>query len=127
MIMYNIGLKKLILQQQLSSGDSHILELNKGEHFVNFIDFNDYQDIGFTTCGLQIEACSRFAYLTFNTEKKHFVINVLLIDPYYGKLQISIFRSTGHIDAMNLSQYKDTIIKTTMYKSGTGNELKLIN
>ena len=105
MIMYNIGLKKLILQQQLGTGDSHILELNKGEHFANFIDFDEYEDIGFASCGLHIEACSRFAYLTYNTEKKHFIINLLLVDPFYEKLQISIFRSTGHIDAMNLKKF----------------------
>ena len=61
-----------------------MLELAHHDQFVCWLDFNDDDDLGFYPKGLRIEACSKFAYVTFDTSKKDPVayINILLVDPY---------------------------------------------
>lgn len=60
----------------------------RDEKFVCFVNFNQFEDIGFYPVGLRIECCSHFAYLT--TGKGNYAgniqynrLNLCLIDPFY--------------------------------------------
>ena len=63
-------------------------EIPKDETFINFVNFEKLEDLGFKTGYLRIEACSRFAYLTRNEHTQYTYLNLMLIDPYYDATQI---------------------------------------
>ena len=66
--MYNIGIKRLVIQTYLDKANRMIYNLQENESFIDFIQFNKLEDLGFNDKGLKIEACSRFAFLTLNKE-----------------------------------------------------------
>lgn len=79
------------------------------------------EDLGFSSEGLRIEGCSKFAYLTINTQKKDPIanINVLLVDPYNDTPQICTFKSTKNIDLgeEQVEQDNDVVVKAIMYNT----------
>ena len=65
--MYNLGMKKLLIQDTLSCGKQYIYEIPKDETFVSHIQINKSEDISFfNNDNLKLEACSRFAFLTLD-------------------------------------------------------------
>ena len=86
--MYTIGLSTLVIQLLCGRKKSLIYKLPKDENFINFVKFNNLEDLGFKPAGLRIEACSRFAYLTTNQKSLRTYLNLLLIDPFYDNTQI---------------------------------------
>jgi len=79
-------MSKIIAQNTLQDGKQYVIHLPKGHTFVNFIEFNKLEDIGFFPGNLRLEPCSRFAFITLDQKDKWypvFNINFLLIDPYY--------------------------------------------
>ena len=65
-LCYNLGLTKIIAHNTLSDGKQYVIHLPEGHSFVNFIDFNKLDDIGFYPGKLRLEACSRFAFITLD-------------------------------------------------------------
>ena len=61
-----------------------ILQLDKDEFFLSFVEFNSFTDIGFFPDYLHIECCTTFLFLTRNGCKVK--MNLLLIDPYYQEI-----------------------------------------
>ena len=71
------------------------------EKFVGFVQFNQFQDIGFFAEDLRIECCSHFAYLTRKDDKQKFSgnrMNLLLVDPFCPRLQAALLRSYTNFD-----------------------------
>ena len=104
-----------------------------GEVFVDHIEFKKLHDVGFYPGSLNIEASSRFAFLTHNKKKKQFIVNFLLVDPFYGECQIALFQSSNRFDAGHFAAKKDrdVMVKNIMYatKKNTKDidfELKII-
>ena len=69
---------------------NYIVNLHPDEKFVCFLQFNQFEDIGFYAKGLRIECCSHFAFLTAgkgpsagHIHKNR--INLIVIDPFYEK------------------------------------------
>ena len=60
-----------------------VYDLEKNHQFINFVDFNNFEDVGFYPGPLRIECCSNFVFLTLDTKKKRVVVNFMLVDPYY--------------------------------------------
>lgn len=81
MFVYNIGQRKLIIQNTLPNGKKYVYELPAIEKFMNFVEFMNFEDIGFYPDKLKIECCSTFVFLTL--DKTNIIVNVLMIDPYY--------------------------------------------
>jgi hypothetical protein len=69
MFLYNIGSNKLVLQNTLSGGKQYIIRLGINETFLDHIEYNKLKDIGFYPNGINIEAASRFAFLTFDKKE----------------------------------------------------------
>ena len=90
-MMYNIGLQKIVIQLFIGQGNQMIYEIPPTERFVNFIDFNTFHDIGFCPNGLRIEACSKVAFLTYDKQYKRRFVNLILIDPFFDDVQMSLF------------------------------------
>jgi hypothetical protein len=121
-ICYNLGDSKIILQNtlQIEVKRNYIITLPPDEKFVCFINFNQFEDIGFYPKGLRIECCSHFAFLTSgkglstgHMQKNR--INLVLIDPFYDQTQVAHFRSSTNFDNEIFSA-NDTII-TSMVQS----------
>ena len=69
-IAQNLGEKKLeVININNVSGEtkSYIVNIPKKEKFVCFVDFNQFEDIGFYPKNLRIECCSFFLYMTTDT------------------------------------------------------------
>ena len=69
---------------------NYIVNLHPDEKFVCFLQYNQFEDIGFYAKGLRIECCSQFAILTAgkgpsagHIHKNR--INLIVIDPFYEK------------------------------------------
>lgn len=90
-MLYNIGQNKLVIQSTLKNGSQYIYNLPEEEVFVDHIEFSKLVDVGFYPGSLKIEASSRFAFLTQNKQKRQFIVNFLLVDPFYGQPQIALF------------------------------------
>jgi len=99
-----------------------IYEISDKEYFVNFIDFNNIEDLGCNREGLTIECCSAFAFLTTTHAKpnRKTFINILLIDPYYAEPKIGLFRSIKSFE----SGEQDVILRNIVSYSGT--EVKML-
>jgi hypothetical protein len=85
-LCYNVGLNKIIAHNTLQDGKQYVIEIQKDETFVNFIDFIKLEDIGFYPGKLRMEACSRIAFITLDQKDKYcpvYRMNFLLVDPYY--------------------------------------------
>ena len=68
-IAHNLGENKLeIININNVDGEikSYIYNMQKDEKFVCFVDFNQFEDIGFYPEHLRIECCSFFLFLTTN-------------------------------------------------------------
>ena len=63
-MMYNLGSKKMLIQNTLGVGKSYVYELPSNEYFLDFVEYQAFQDIGFYPVNLRIEMCSNFAFLT---------------------------------------------------------------
>jgi len=94
------------------------------EKFVCFLQFNQFEDIGFYPKGLRIECCSHFAFLTAGKGPSagHMTknrINLVLIDPFYEETQVAHFRSHTHFDN-EIFSCNDTmvtsVVQSTMSK-----------
>jgi hypothetical protein len=68
--------------------------LNDHEIFIAHLHFNELEDLGFYADNLFLEASSIFAYLTLDKKEKQIIVNILIVDPYYGETQFAIFQST---------------------------------
>ena len=100
---------------------------------MDHIEFKNLHDVGFYPGNLNIEACSRFAFLTLNKKKKQYIVNFLLVDPFYGQCQIALFQSTRRFNSHTFAskRERDVIIKNIMYATKKNNkdidfELKII-
>ena len=85
-LCYNLGLTKIVAQNTLANGKQFIIKIPDGQTFVNFVDFDKLDDIGFYPNKLRLEACSRFAFITLDQKTIHnpmYNIYFLLVDPYY--------------------------------------------
>lgn len=65
-LCYNLGLTKIVAQNTLANGKQFIIKIPDGQTFVNFVDFDKLDDIGFYPNKLRLEACSRFAFITLD-------------------------------------------------------------
>jgi len=86
-LCYNLGLTKIIAHNTLQGGKQFVIKLPDKQTFVNFVEFNKLDDIGFYPGKLRMEACSRFAFITLdhtNVNNPVYNIYFLLVDPYYG-------------------------------------------
>jgi hypothetical protein len=103
----------------LQKGYQYIYELPKEEIFIDHIQYNKLEDIGFYPNNLKIEASSRFAFLTYNEHDLEIIINVLICDPYYGDVQMALFQASKNkrfnSRAFFGKKYKDVMIKSIMY------------
>jgi hypothetical protein len=104
-IAYNLGDSKICLQNtlQIERKQKYILNLNQDERFVCFLQFNQFEDIGFYPKGIRIECCSHFAYLTtgrgqYAGDISRNRINLLVVDPFYEEIQVGLFRSSTFYD-----------------------------
>ena len=75
-----------------------IYNLENNEIFVAHLEFKELEDIGFYPNNLFLEASSIFSFLTLDKKLKKVIINVLIVDPYYGDTQFAVFRSTRQFD-----------------------------
>jgi hypothetical protein len=82
----------------MNKNKSMIYELDEDEIFFDFAEFQSFEDIGFPTEGLSIEGCSSVAFLTLKPESLNVHINLILIDPYYDIVQISLFKSSKYFE-----------------------------
>ena len=123
-MMYNIGLQKLILQMFVCEHNQMIYEIPNKEKFFGFIEFSNFLDLGFIPKGLAQEACSHFAFLTLNKSSQKILVNVMLIDPYYSDIQISLFQSSSFFYEKLGAKYYDIVLKSIMYNTGT--EVKML-
>ena len=111
---YNLGLKKLMIQNTQEENRNFIYELPEQETFVSFIEYKKFEDIGFYPSNLKIEMCSNFVFLS--KQGSHTFVNVLLVDPYHTPVQFAILQSLWSFDSeTGLDMHKDTIIKSLMY------------
>ena len=65
--------------------------MNKHEIFIAHLQFNKLEDLGFYPDKLFLEASSIFAFLTLDKKSKKVIVNILIVDPYYGDTQFAIF------------------------------------
>jgi len=63
-----------------------MFELPVNEEFVDFVEFNNLQDLGLNVWNMRIETCSRFAYITLNRKEMKQYLNIMLIDPYQDNI-----------------------------------------
>ena len=75
----------------IRSKKNMVYQIPKGYVFMDFIEFNGLDDLGFDSQDLKIEACSRFAFLTLHERTQRMLVNIMLIDPYYDTIQIALF------------------------------------
>jgi len=78
--------------------------------------------------GLKVETSIYFVYLTEERKsQKHgnkIFINIMFIDPYYDKIQISLFKSSSYFPKGKESKLNDEILKCIVYN--TGQDIKVI-
>ena len=98
------------------------MELPEDENFINFIEFNDLEDLGIEASDLKIETCSRFAFLTEDLHEK-MRINVLLVDPYHEESEICLFRSNMVFDIEGRNT-RDIMMKNIVIN--TGKQVKMV-
>lgn len=82
-MMHNIGLNRLIIQTYIGESRLMVYDLPKREKFIDFIDYNTYNDFGFKTDGLRIEASSCIPFITIDSHKERILLNVMMVDAYY--------------------------------------------
>jgi len=116
-VVYNLGLKKILIQSCIGVRKQLVYELPSNQSFVNFIEFNNLDDIGFYPGNLRIQCCSVFAFLTQSTTSQNMNVNLLIVDPYYSDIQIAIFKSTKLISLPTHKKYQDIVIKSVMYST----------
>ena len=79
----NVGMSKLIIKNKLKGGFSMVYEIPETERFVNFAEFNAFEDLGFDPRKLRIEMCTNIVFLTQALKDDTLIVNIFLIDPYY--------------------------------------------
>ena len=90
--------------------------MEDNEQFVGFVEFNNYNEIGFYPNNLRIECCSPFLYMT-RREKENDPgrylnhLNLILLDPFCDCLEAVIFQSSTIFDN-DIIKNSDMIIKT---------------
>ena len=77
----------------LGKGNQMVFDISSHEKFISFIEFRSFEDIGLDPYGLKTSTCSIFAYLTIHKKYQRMHVNILLIDPYYEDMQISLIKS----------------------------------
>jgi hypothetical protein len=60
----NVGQQKIIIKSTLKGGLTYVYELPKTERFVNFVEFNKFEDLGFYPGKLRIEMCTNIVFLS---------------------------------------------------------------
>lgn len=88
-----------------------IYEIPDKEQLYSFITYNNLSDLGFTPKGMRIEGCSQFAFLTKNKKNSEIFVNMMLVDPYYDKPQISLFKSSSFFKGNPKPKYNDVVVK----------------
>jgi hypothetical protein len=69
--VYNCGLRKMIIQNNLGNeAHNYVLELPAEESFVDFVEWNKFEDFGFDPLNLKIEASSFIVFLTMVKAKR---------------------------------------------------------
>lgn len=91
--VYNIGNKKLIIQNTLKQGTSYVYTLSAYEYFFGFVEYHRLSSLGFNSSNFNIEGSSQVVFLTRNMKTNHVNINLLLVDPYYDPCNIVLFKS----------------------------------
>ena len=69
---------------------------------------------------MKLEACSRIVFLTEgngkgNKNKIH--VRILLVDPYYPRTEVLIFKSHMFFQQFNDPRFNDIVVKSIMYNS----------
>ena len=85
---------------------------------MTFVQFNRYEDIGFFPTGLRVECCSSFAFLTAGAgsnagDPQHNRINLVLIDPFFQRTQMALFKSSTYFDN-EVFEAADTLVKSVV-------------
>jgi hypothetical protein len=96
----------------------YFLHLNPDEKFVWFLDFNQFEDIGFYPANLRIECCAHFCYMTTGTgnnanKTKYNRLNLILIDPFFTETLVAHFKSSTFYDD-DIFRESDTIIRSKL-------------
>ena len=119
-IAYNLGDSKICIQNTLQMADKrmYLLNLNPDERFVCFLDFNQFEDIGFYPANLRIECCAHICFMTTGAGKskgdqRYNRINLILMDPFFEDTQVAHFKSTTYFDN-EIFHVGDTIIKSCL-------------
>lgn len=121
----NLGETKLVIDNLLDPKENKklILDLDQDEKFVCFVEFNSYQDLGFFPQNLDIECCAKFLFVTSPRlhsdgfgEPEQNNLNLLLVDPYYEKANVALFKSTSYLDTFLLDR-GDRIVKACVQSS----------
>ena len=92
-----------------------VYELPANEKFIDFVEYHHFDDIGFKTAGLRIEACSCFTFLTLEKKFNRLLLNVMFVDPYYEEPQISLFQATSFFEIKASDHIEDIFVKCIMY------------
>ena len=77
-----------------------IHKISENELFVNFIEFNKLEDLGFNPKGFKIDGGSIFAFLTVlsNEECQELHINIICIDPFNDVTKLAVFKSKKYFE-----------------------------
>lgn len=88
---FNIGVNKIIIQNTLDIGQQYLYFINHGlqknEMFLNFVNFDDFGDIGFDPkqANRDLDTSSHVVFLTSDRIKNVIKVNLLFIDIYNEK------------------------------------------
>ena len=118
MFVYNIGQRKIIVQNTLTNGRSYVYEIPHGHKFLTFGEYNNFEDIGFYPGSMRLEMCSNFVFLTQERSTQLITLNLFLIDPYYEVPQMALIQSKRKFKfPYRTGKYDDVMIKTILYMS----------
>jgi len=72
-LAYNLGQNRVAFvdmsKQAKEEQIQYIYYLPESFKFISFVDFNNYEDIGFFAEDIRIEGCTNYAFLSLNTDK----------------------------------------------------------
>jgi hypothetical protein len=79
------------------------MDFDPTERFLGFVEYNQFEDIGFYPKNLTIECCSSFIFMTTTKEKSKSAKNsnklyLMLIDPYYKDIEVVKFKSALYFE-----------------------------
>ena len=123
-MMYNLGLQKIVVQMFIGQHNQMIYKIPKTDKFLSFVNYHNFDDLGFKTDGLYLDGCSKFAYLTLNELTQKIFVNIMMIDPYFVEPQILHWKSSAFFYEKRGSEFYDMQIKTVLYNTKT--EVKMV-